>query len=139
MNTTLPSSSSLAIRTATRAIAPDETPANNALLVEQLAREHDRVGVGDEDLAVEQREVDDRRDEAVLERAQALDRLALHRLGGDDLDLIAELLLEPAPVAHQRAAGAESGDERRDLVELLEDLERGPVVVRVGLAWLPYW
>jgi hypothetical protein len=46
--------------------------------------------VGHEDLAVEQREVDDRRDEAVVERAQALDRLALHRLGGDDLDRVAE-------------------------------------------------
>src|SRR5712664_1900454 len=43
-----------------------------ALLVEQPARPDDRVAVGDEDLAVEQREVDDRRDEAVVERAQAL-------------------------------------------------------------------
>ena len=75
-------------------------------------------------------EIDDRRDEAVLERAQALDGLALHRLGGDDLDVVAELLLEPAGVAHQRAAGPEPGDERGDLVELLEDLERGAVVVR---------
>ena len=107
-----------------------------ALLVEQLARPDDRVAVRDEDLPVEQREVDDRRDEAVVERAQALDRLALHRLGGDDLHAVAELLLEAAAVAHQRAAGAEPGDEGVDLpVELVEDLERRPVVVRarVGL------
>src|SRR5438270_11154023 len=43
-----------------------------ALLVEQLARPDDRVEIGDEDLAVQQREIDDRRAEAVVERAQAL-------------------------------------------------------------------
>src|SRR4051794_12599795 len=56
-----------------------------ALLVEQLARPHDGVVVRDEDLPVEQAQVDDRRDEPVVERAQALDRLAPHGLGGDDL------------------------------------------------------
>src|ERR1035437_8108936 len=49
-----------------------------ALLVEQPARPHERVAVGHEDLAVQQREVDDRRDEAILERAQALHGLPLH-------------------------------------------------------------
>ena len=75
------------------------------------------------------------RDEAVVERAQALHGLALHRLGGDDLARVAELLLEAPAVAHQRAAGAEPGDEGADLVELLEDLLRRAVVVRerVGL------
>src|SRR4051794_13710136 len=53
----------------------------DALLVEQLARPEDRVVVGDEDLAVQQRQVDDRRDVAVVERAQPLDGLALHGLG----------------------------------------------------------
>src|ERR1700692_2394182 len=48
----------------------------DALLVEQPAGPDDRVAVGDEDLAVEQRDVDDRRDEAVFERAQALHGLA---------------------------------------------------------------
>ena len=86
MKTTLPSSSSDAILTATRAIAPEETPANSPLLVEQLAGQRDRIAVRHEDLAVQQGEVDDRRNESVLERAQSLDRLALHRLGGDDLD-----------------------------------------------------
>src|ERR671914_312938 len=38
---------------------------------------------------------------------------------------------ETPAVAHQRAAGAEPGDEGRDLVELLEDLGRRAVVVRV--------
>src|SRR6185437_6940406 len=40
----------------------------DALLVEQLARPQDRVVIGYEDLAVEQGEVDDRRDEAVVQR-----------------------------------------------------------------------
>src|SRR5215210_5672577 len=64
------------------------------LLVEQAPRPDDRVVVRDEDLPVEQPEVDDRRDEAVVERAQPLHGLALHRLGGDDLDRVAQLLLE---------------------------------------------
>ena len=54
---------------------------------------------------------------------------------------VAELLLEAPAVAHQRAAGAEAGDERGDLaVELLEDL-RAPCRCsgRRGFAWLPYW
>ena len=45
---------------------------------------------------------------------------------------VAELLAQPPAVAHQRAAGAEPGDERGHLVELLEDLERRAVVVRVA-------
>src|SRR3954471_16710807 len=108
----------------------------DALLVEQLARPHHGVVVGHEDLAVQQRQVDDRRDEAVVEGAQPLDRLALHGLGGDDLDAVAELLLEAPAVAHQRPARAQAGDEGVDLpVELVEDLRRGAVVVRerVGL------
>ena len=136
MKTTLPSSISPAMRTAMRRDRAGRDAGEHALLVEQLARPDDRVAVGDEDLAVQQREVDDRRDEAVVERAQALDRLALHRLGRDDLDAVAELLLEAPAVAHQRAARAQAGDERVDLaVELLEDLERRAVVVRerVGL------
>src|SRR4051794_38289449 len=51
----------------------------DALLVEEAPRPHDRVVVGDEDLPVQQPEVDDRRDEAVVERAQALHGLAPHR------------------------------------------------------------
>src|SRR3954468_17546997 len=102
----------------------------DALLVEQPARPDDRVAVGDEDLPVQQAQVDDRRDEAVVERAQALHGLALHGLRGHDLDRVAELLLEAPAVAHQRAARAEAGDERRDVaVELLEDLDRGALVV----------
>src|SRR6476661_5405328 len=44
-----------------------------ALLRQQLARPDDRVAVGHEDLAVQEGQIDDRRDEAVVERAQALD------------------------------------------------------------------
>src|SRR4051794_31583065 len=40
----------------------------DALLVEQPAGPDDRVAVGDEDLPVQQGEVDDRGDEAVVER-----------------------------------------------------------------------
>src|SRR3954451_22877435 len=87
-----------------------------ALLLEQLLGPDHRIEVRDEDLPVEQREVDDRRDEAVVERAQPLHEVALERLGGDD-ERVRVLLLEPAAVAHQRPAGAEPGDERRDLVE----------------------
>ena len=48
------------------------------------------------------------------------------------------LLLQAPPVAHERPAGAETGDERCVPVELLEDLLRRAVVVRGRLAWLPY-
>src|ERR1700690_3229136 len=77
----------------------------DALLFEQPTRPSDRVAVGHEDLAVEHAEIDDRRYEAVVQRAQALHRLTLHRFGGDDLDGAAERLLQPSPVAHQRPAG----------------------------------
>ncbi len=46
------------------------------------------------------------------------------------LTAVAELLAQAAADAHQRPAGAEAGHERRDLVELLEDLRRRAVVVR---------
>src|SRR3954452_22600321 len=55
------------------------------LLVEEPARPDDGVVVRDEDLPVQEAEVDDRRDEAVVEGAKPLDRLALHRLGGGQL------------------------------------------------------
>src|SRR5258708_21771725 len=66
------------------------------LLVEQLACPHDRVAVGHEDLAIEQGDVDDRRDEAVVERAQAPDGRALHRLGGPRLGAPPRTPLEAA-------------------------------------------
>ncbi len=130
----MPPSSSPAMRAAIAAIAPAGDAGEDALLVEQFLGPDDRVAVGDHDLAVEHREVDDRRDEAVVEGAQALDQLALHRLGGDDQRLRVGLL-EAAAVAHQGAAGAEAADEGGDLVELVEDLDRGAVVVgqRIGL------
>src|ERR1700744_287010 len=49
----------------------------DALLLEQLLRPDDRVAVGDHDFAVEKVAVVDRRDEAVVERAEALDQLSL--------------------------------------------------------------
>src|SRR5215210_3604755 len=50
---------------------PRRDAREQALVVEQPARPDDGVAVGDEDLPVEEAEVDDRRDEAVVERAQA--------------------------------------------------------------------
>src|SRR5439155_12461975 len=87
----------------------------DALLIQQPACPRDRVAVGDEDLAVQQREIDDRGDEAVVQRAQPLHRLALHRLGRHDLDGVAERPLQPPARAHQGAAGAQPGDECRHL------------------------
>src|SRR4028119_20473 len=110
MKTTLPSSISSATRTAILAIAPLETPAkmpssSSSLRVQtiasslvtqispssrarsliggrQRARPDDRSRGGHEDRAVQQGEIDERRDEAVVEGPQALDGLALLGLRG---------------------------------------------------------
>ena len=77
--------------------------------------------------------LEDLRDEALVERAQALDLLAGQRLDRDDPD--ARLLLaEVARDAHQRPGGAEAGDEHVDLGAVREDLRAGRLVVgqRVG-------
>src|SRR5437899_11780457 len=89
-----------------------------ALFVQQPARPRDRVAVGYEALAVQQGEIDDRGDEAVVQRAQPLDGLALHRLGRNDLDRVAEGLLQAPAGAHQRPPRAQPGHERGHLVEL---------------------
>ena len=119
------------MRTAIEAIAPVETPAKMPSSSSSLLRPDDRVVVGDEDLPVQQREVDDRRDEAVVERAQALHGLALHRLGGDDLHRVAELLAQAAADAHQRPAGAEAGHEAPTISSSSSRISgAGAVVVR---------
>ena len=50
---------------------------------------------------------------------------------------VAVLLAQAPAVAHQRAARAEAGHERRHLVELLDDLRRRAVVVRVRVRLVP--
>src|ERR1700753_787490 len=64
--------------------AGDRAAGEDALLLEELLRPDDRVAVGDHDFAVEKGDVDDRRDEAVIEGAEALDELSLFRLRGGD-------------------------------------------------------
>src|SRR3954462_12896077 len=51
---------------------PGRHAGEHALLLEQPPRPDDRVAVGDEDLAVQQAQIDDRRDEAAVQGAQAL-------------------------------------------------------------------
>src|SRR3984893_3818258 len=126
MNTTLPSSSSFAMRIATRAMAPEETPTNSrssssslrvhtiaSLLVTNILRSSsDRSMIGGMKPSS--------RDRRPCTRSP-LSRLALHRLGRDDLDALAERLLQALAVAHQRPARAQPGHERGDLVQLFED------------------
>ena len=69
--TTEPSGSSSAMRRATCTTAPAETPANKPFAVEQHAHGGCGLGVRDEQLPVELVDVEDRRDVAVLERAEA--------------------------------------------------------------------
>jgi hypothetical protein len=108
--------------------------AEDSLAVEQSVHAGHRLLVRDEHLTVELREVEDRRHVAVVERAQSHHGIAGKRLGGRD-DEIGEALSEPVAGAHQRAPGAEAGDQRIDAVERFGNLGAGPLVMgaRVGL------
>ena len=133
--TTTPSSSSAARRRATcddgaaGDAAEDRPPGGGA-----SRTACDGLLVRDEHLAIELRDVEDRRHVAVVERAEAHHRVAGQRLGGGDDD-VGERLAQPLAGAHQRAAGAEPGDEHVDAVERLGDLGARALVVRarVGL------
>src|SRR5947207_9077236 len=106
----------------------------DALSLDEVAERCDRVLVADEVFRVEHRRIEDLRDEALIERTQALDQLAGEWLGGDDPD--ARLgAPQVSPDAHQRPARAESGDEHVDLRAIGEDLRAGRLLVgpRVGL------
>src|SRR5690606_12936795 len=74
----------------------------------------------------------DGRDVALVQVPQALDPLAERRLDGHHLD-VGVLLLEVAPDAHQRAGGAEPGDEVRDLGAVPPDLRARALVVGPGV------
>ena len=93
----------------------------HAAVVEQSSQPLDRLARPHDELPVEDGGVEDRRHEAVVERAQSLHQLARRRLDRDDLHL-GLLLLEVATDAHQRAAGAEAGDEDVDLGAVAPDL-----------------
>ena len=71
-------------------------------------------------------------DEALVEVAQAVDQLAVPRLGRDDPHLGLVLAEEPAD-AHQGAGGAEPGDEVGDRRQVGEQLGAGALVVREGV------
>ena len=77
------------------------------LAVEQRVHRGDRLGVRDEELPVELRDVEDRRHVAVLERAQAHHRVAGQRLGGGDDDVRERLAHARArcPSASRRCRG----------------------------------
>src|ERR1044072_765462 len=135
MNTTLPSSSSPAIRTAIEAIAPDDTPAKipsssasrrvqtmASWLVTKIFRSSsERSMIGG-------------MKPSSSERRPCTGSPCIGS-AGPIFPLFAQLLAEAPAVAHQRAARAEPGDERVDVVaQLLEDLGGRAVVVgaRVG-------
>ena len=103
-----------------------------ALLARERAQAAHRLLVADEQLAVEQREVEDLGRVAVLERAQAVDALAGQRLGGHDLQ-VGPVAAQPPGAAHQRAARAQPGDEDVDVGQHLEDLLGRAPLVREGV------
>src|SRR3954466_3128647 len=143
MNTTLPSSSSPAMRTAIEAMAPLDTPAKmpsssssrrvhtiaSWLVTKILRSSTERSMIGGMNPSSRER--------SPWTGSPRLGSPAppLPPLRGPHLPRVAELLLEAPSDPHQRAPGAQPGHERRDLVELLEDLRRRAVVVRerVGL------
>ena len=113
-------------------------PAKMPSLLEQLAGAPHRVGRTDREPRREHRRVVQLGHEALVEVAQAVDQLAVPRLGGDDLDA-GHVLAQEAPAAHQRAGGAEPGHEVGDRRQVGEDLGAGVAVVRPAFAGLPYW
>src|SRR3954463_10302012 len=146
MKTTLPSSSSPAMRTAIEAIAPVETPAKmpsssssflvhttaSWLVTKILRSSTERSMIGG-------------MKPSSSERSPWTGSPCIGSAGtiftaspSSPLKRGAELLLEAAAVAHQRAARAEAGDERVDAaVELLEDLGRRALVVGARVREVP--
>src|ERR1700694_4825138 len=152
-NTTLPSSSSPAMRTAMLAMAPLETPANTpsssrslrvqeiaSLLVTKILRSSTlRSMIGGMKPSSSER--------SPCTGSPCIGSAATIFTGSPSSSLrrlpaplsvapaphppIPELLLQAPAGAHQRAPRAQPRDERRDLVELFEDLDGGAVVVRV--------
>src|SRR4051794_1286739 len=108
----------------------------DALLLRELTVRAQRIGGVHEELPIEDRLVEDRRDEALLERAETVDAVAEPRLPGGDLN-VRVVLVEPFADAHERSAGPEAGDEVRHLREIAHDLGAGSLVVRVGIRRVP--
>src|SRR5205823_5603836 len=111
-----------------------------ALLAGEAAGHHERVAVGDGQVAVHHRTVEGLRPEVL---PHALDQVGVDvvglgvdrplRVGADDLDG-GVAFLEVAADAGDGAAGADPGDEGVDLAAgLLPDLRAGAAVVRGGV------
>src|SRR6476469_4528707 len=104
----------------------------DALELEQLAHTAYGVARADREAGVDERGVVELGDEPLVEVAQAVDQLAVARLGGDDLHVRLGLA-EEARDAHRGAGGAEAGDEVGDPGEVLEELGAGALLVREGV------
>src|SRR3954466_12324405 len=129
-NTTLPSSSSPATRTAMEAIAPEETPAKmpsssssrrvqtiaSRLVTKIFRSSRPRSMIGG------MKPSSSERSPCTGSPCLGSGPADLPRPGRDDLPGVAHFLLQAPADAHQRAARPEPRHERRDLVELLEDL-----------------
>ncbi len=109
-----------------------EMPGEDPLLLDELTGAAQRVVRADRVPRGEHLGVVELGDEALVEVAQAVDQLAVARLRGHDLNVGLALAQEP-PGAHERARGAEPGDEVRDLGAVAQDLRAGGAVVRVGV------
>ena len=86
----------------------------------------------DQELPVEDLRIEDRRDEALVQRAQPVDEVAELRFGRDDLD-VRVVLAKTLAASHQGAARAETGDEVGHLGQILDDLRAGSLVVGQGV------
>ena len=104
----------------------------DALGVDQLTHTTHGVAWTHAEARVDQALVVQLGHEALVEVAQAVDELAVARLGRDDAD-VGLVLAEEAPHAHQGARGAETCHEVRDLRQVGEDLRARAAVVRLGV------
>src|SRR5690606_31038281 len=100
----------------------------NALLRDEFAGAPDRVVGAHREAGGQHVRVVELGDEALVDVAQRVNAFAVTGFGGDDLD-VRVLLTQVPSGAHQRAGGAESGDEVRDLGQVSPDLRTGALVV----------
>src|SRR4051794_41543184 len=104
----------------------------DALQLEQLTDPAYGVARTDREARVDQLGVVQLGDEALVEVAQAVDQLAVARLGGDDPDLRLRLSEEPRDT-HEGAGGAQAADEVSEAGQVREDLGAGSLLVGQGV------